>query len=203
MKYIINDKEYDVQIIRKNNKNTYVRISDDLKIIVTTNYITLKRTIKKILDSNYDKLSKMLNAKVIQHEKADRFFYLGKYYDIIIDDRVESVELGDSYIKIKDEKAFNKWYKNELIKVFNERLMNNFEKFSEITKCPILKIRKMKTRWGVCNIKKKIISAIIVVVAVVVGILVVNKSNNNSNFLKKVLIFFGVILSKFLIQSFN
>lgn len=37
--YILNNKEYPIEIIRKNNKNTYLRVKEG-KIIVTTNYLT-------------------------------------------------------------------------------------------------------------------------------------------------------------------
>ena len=51
MKYEINDKEYEVIIIKKNNKNTYLRVKEDLKIYITTNYFTSKPTGHKRRDS--------------------------------------------------------------------------------------------------------------------------------------------------------
>ena len=39
------NKDYEVEIIRKGNKNTYVRVRDH-KIYVTTNHLTSERRIK-------------------------------------------------------------------------------------------------------------------------------------------------------------
>ena len=49
MKYMIDGKEYNVIILKKNNKNTYIRIDDDLNILITTNKYTLK-LIQNLLD---------------------------------------------------------------------------------------------------------------------------------------------------------
>ena len=46
MKYGVNDNIYDVEIIKKNNKNTYIRVKDN-KIFVTTNYFVTNSYIKK------------------------------------------------------------------------------------------------------------------------------------------------------------
>ena len=48
MKYKIDNKEYEVIIIKKNNKNTYLRVKEDLKIYVTTSRFTSKITIKNL-----------------------------------------------------------------------------------------------------------------------------------------------------------
>ena len=46
MKYKYLDKEYNIKIIRKNNKNTYIRVNDDLDIVVTTSYFAPEFYIK-------------------------------------------------------------------------------------------------------------------------------------------------------------
>ena len=43
MKYILDDIEYIVEIQRKNNKNIYVRINDDLTIQVSARKFTTKK----------------------------------------------------------------------------------------------------------------------------------------------------------------
>ena len=57
--YILNNKEYPIEIIRKNNKNTYLRVKEG-KIIVTTNYLTSSFTINKLIKDNTSFINKVL-----------------------------------------------------------------------------------------------------------------------------------------------
>ena len=151
MNYYLNGIEYKVVIVKKNNKNTYIRITDNLEILVTTNYFTTKNYIKKLLDKNTNSLTKMLSSKQKQIEKRDSFFYLGKSYDIIEVSIMDDITIDENIIYIPNKKKFDKWYKKELTRIFTDRLKNNFEIFDEVKICPTLKIRTMKTRWGVYN----------------------------------------------------
>ena len=74
MKYELDGKDYIVDIIRKNNKNTYVRIKDDLTIQVTTNYFASKKDIKGVLDRNQDFLRNNLYKKTGPYWSS--FFYV-------------------------------------------------------------------------------------------------------------------------------
>ena len=149
MQYKINDYLCNVYIEKKNNKNTYIRIKEDLNIYVTTNYFTTEKQVIKLLDNNYDYLFKMLNNMKQRNEKKELFYYLGKKYDIIYLD--SNVELYDDKIYVKNEETLNKWYKKQIKKIFKERLDYNYGLFIENIPYPNLRIRKMKTRWGVCN----------------------------------------------------
>ena len=150
MKFKIDGKEYNVIIIKKRNKNTYVKIDESLSIIVTTNYLTPKYKINKILLDNIDKISKMISKK----EKIDNnFYYLGQKYDIIIDNNINSTFIDDNVIYTKNETELNKWLKNQTKKIFKERLDLIYKSFNENIIYPDLKIRNMKSRWGVCNKK--------------------------------------------------
>ena len=60
MTYSINNKEYQVEIIRKNNKNTYVRVKNG-RIVVTTNYLTSKNSIIKLIMDNKDSIISMID----------------------------------------------------------------------------------------------------------------------------------------------
>ena len=151
MEYEINGKVYNVEIVKKNNKNTYIRIKDDMTILVTTGYFTTKKYVKKILDSNVDSIIKMLSKVNNQNKKNNMNFYLGRPYDIIEVSTIDKVEVDGSHIYIPNIKKYDKWYKDELIRVFSERLNYNYNIFGEVKICPTLKIRSMKTRWGVYN----------------------------------------------------
>ena len=151
MKFEIDNKIYDVEITRKNNKNTYIRVKSDLKIYVTTSYFTTKGSIMRLLERNKDAISKMIEHQTKQINKADSFFYLGKKYDIIEVSNQDNVEIVNDTIYVKNMKQLNKWYKEETIRIFDERYIYNYNRFTEVKKSPILKIRTMKTRWGVYN----------------------------------------------------
>ena len=151
MKYELDGIEYDVIINKKNNKNLYIRVKEDMNIHVSCNYFTTKGMIEKVLDSNKDSLRKMLNRVQNQNERSDKFFYLGKAYDIIYKEDIKETIVEESKIFTKSEKTLNKWLKEETIRVFDDRYVYIFNKFKENIKSPILKIRDMKTRWGVYN----------------------------------------------------
>ena len=75
MEYIVNGKPYEVVVIKKRNKNTYIRVKEDLKIYVTTNYLVTKSYIKKLLDENISSLKKMIDQACKKNEKKELFFY--------------------------------------------------------------------------------------------------------------------------------
>lgn len=158
MVFEVNNDIYKVIINKKNNKNTYLRIDDDLNIIVNTNYFTTKRQIQNILDENKNSIYKMLQNKQKHLMKTNQFRYLGKEYVTIFNENYKQVTIEDNIIYAPNEKKLNKWYKDEMKTIYLERLKYNYQKFEENIPFPNLKIREMKTRWGVCNIKTKTVT---------------------------------------------
>ena len=98
MKYELNGIYYDVIINKKNNKNLYVRVKDDKKIYVSCNYLTTQNMIKKVLDDNISFLNKAIN-KVSKVTDKNKLLYLGKAYNVIIDEKIDNVMIvGDNII---------------------------------------------------------------------------------------------------------
>ena len=151
MKYKINGIYYDVIIEKKNNKNTYIRVKDDLTIHVTTNYFTSKRSILTLLRNNHDSLITMIDEKLKQQEKENNFYYMGRKYDIIVVSTLKTIEFDENHVYVKSMDSLNRWYKKEMKNLFKEKIDYYYNQFEEDIPYPILKIRKMKTRWGVCN----------------------------------------------------
>lgn len=152
MIYTLDGNDYIVYITRKNNKNTYIRIKEDLGIYVTTNFLTTKSQVKHLLDQNQNYLKKVIQKQLVNNAKKEQFYYLGKPCDIIYMDTKE-VEFIGNRIYIKDEAKLNNWYKKEMKKLFKEELDKIYNQFEENIPYPNLKIRKMTSRWGVCNRK--------------------------------------------------
>ena len=141
---------YNVLVVKKNIKNRNSIIKEDLTIYVTTNYLTTKGEVKRMLDNEKDFLKKSLSRARKKMEKDELFYYLGQKYDIILVP-FENTEVYDDKIYVKDMKALDKWLKKEMKRIFSERLEYNYNLFDEDIPFPKLKIRSMKTRWGVCN----------------------------------------------------
>lgn len=152
MKYNIDNKEYEVVITRKNNKNTYIRVKEDLKIYVSTNYFVTNKEVKKLLDRNTEYLKEVIPKVERKKEKKEIFQYLGNNYDIIIMPE-SNVTIMNNIIYVDSEETLKKWYLKQARTLFQERLDIIYQLFTEKIPYPKLRIRKMKTRWGVCNKK--------------------------------------------------
>ena len=62
----------------------------------------------------------------------------------------KKVSFDNDYIYAKDEKMLNKFYKNECLRVFENEVKRIVPYFDNLPKFS-LRIRTMKTRWGVNN----------------------------------------------------
>ena len=158
MQLTYNDRDYDIVIEKKlNQKNTYIRVKKDLKITVTTNYFTTNHSIEKLIEENFDRICRMIDAQEKKIINNNGFFYLGKKYVVIHTDTNGIMFDGDK-VYIGNNFDIDAWYKKEAKKLFLERLNYNYDKFTKNIPYPKLRIRKMTTRWGVCNIKTHIIT---------------------------------------------
>ena len=145
-----------VEIIRKNNKNIYFRIKNDI-LYVTCNRFVSEKEIKRLIIANKNALIKMYN-KVKNKENNDvGFRYLGNIITIVYDENIKTTFINENIIYTKNEKQLAKWYKEECLRVFANRIDYLLPRFTNIPKFTF-KIRKMTSRWGVNNVTKKIIT---------------------------------------------
>lgn len=153
MIYKINNEEYEVIVSKKKNKNTYIRVKDDMKIYVATNYLVSNHFIKTLLDKNEEEIKKMIDSNKKKNQRKELFYYLGSVYDIIVVPTLNDVEMDEKNIYVKSMDYLNKWLSKECLRIYQERLNIIYNKFEESIPNPNLKIRKMTSRWGVCNRK--------------------------------------------------
>lgn len=158
MKLELNNKTYPIEIIYKNNKNMYLRIKDDLKVVITAPKRTPERVITSFISNNIDYIKKIIIQKEqIKTKKQDKLEYLGNLYDICrINEK--NVYIGDAKAFVGTKVNLDTWYKKKSKEVFETYYNDCFEQFKESKIKPDLKIRKMKSKWGVCNITNKTIT---------------------------------------------
>lgn len=151
MQVEINNKTYDVEIVRKiTNRNTYIRVRDDLSIYVTTNSFVSNKSINKLIMDNKSSINKMIEKKEKKKSSEGYFWYLGQKYEIVYTNNLDLV-FGEEKVFIPHSFDIDKWYKKQAKVLFLDRLKFNYDIFSKSIPFPVLTIRKMKSRWGVCN----------------------------------------------------
>lgn len=153
MIFTYNNQKYDVEIVRKNNKNTYIRIKND-HIYITTSYFTTKYDIKKLLDNNRKSIEKMIDKSNKKEFQKSIFKILGNPYDVIIDNSKKfSINKENRIIITPNKEYLEKVLRNYAKTIFYNHLMKQYQLFEEKIPTPTLRIRKMTSRWGVCNTK--------------------------------------------------
>ena len=152
MEIVFNDISVNIEVERKRNKNMYFRFPDANTLLVTCPYLTSDKTIIKFIEKNYSSLNKM-HLKTIKNEESDEYFcFKGKRYIRVFDDSYEKVSFDDEFVYAKDK--FIKKYTKEYFELEVDYIKGFFTEIPNFS----LRIRKMTTRWGVCNRTDKIVT---------------------------------------------
>lgn len=158
MNLVFEGKEYEVVVIKKDIKNSYIRVKNDLKIYVTTNYFTPNKFIKSLLNQEKDKIYKMLEHQKRKIEKDTNFYLLNKKYRIIYCNLYTEPKIVDDIVYTKNDKMLENYIRKYANTIFKERLNYCYLKMNDKVPYPNLKIRKMKRKWGYCNRQEKTIT---------------------------------------------
>ena len=147
-KIILNGKEYIYVIQRKQIKNIYFRVKEDLKIYVSASSKVSDSYIRDLLNKNFESIDKMYNSATKKAEKNLR--YLG--YDLIFIYENCKPRIENNYIFGKSEEQCQDFIYKKALDVFESRLIQIKHFFDNLPDFR-LRVRKMTTRWGVCNKK--------------------------------------------------
>ena len=154
MKYEINGILYEVIISKKKIKHLYMRYKNGV-IYVNAPIFVMKSDIIKLLDNNTSYFMKLINK---DNKKNDINMFLGEEVDIIGISNLKIPEYSEHKLYVKNRDKIYDSYKILALPIFIERLDIIYHLFEENIPYPSLKIRKMTSRWGVCNRKTKAIT---------------------------------------------
>ncbi len=153
----INNKIYPINITYKNNKNMYLRIKDDLTITITAPKYMSEKRIKEFVNNNIEYITKAIIKKENKHNREEgKLLYLGKPYDIVYTND-KNIIFGNDKVFVGKNVDIDKYYKKLATSIFQERLDMIYKIINDIP-YPSLRVRKMKTKWGVCNPKLEVVT---------------------------------------------
>lgn len=147
MKIELDGINFEVIITKKRIKNIYFRVKEDLKIYVNCNTLCSNNYIEKLLLENKKDIIKMYNNMLDKKEEKTSIYYLGNEMNYIYSNKIkidEDTIYGPSIDKI------NEYLEKNSLKIFKSRLDRIKILFDDLPEFR-LRIRNMKTRWGVCN----------------------------------------------------
>lgn len=172
MKFIQLDKlniEYKVTKSKRQTMAFRFLNNGSVNIMVPNKY---NQTMADIIVNKYlDKIIERVNYRkslIATYNDNEEFLYLGKKYIIkVIESKYPKVIISDNFLyiytkstdlKVKEKLIYEYLYEQS-IDIFNELLYQAFDLMkSELKTYPKLEIKKFKSVWGLCRIKKNTIA---------------------------------------------
>ena len=146
-----------IKIIYKNNKNIYFRFDSKNNLIVTAHPRFKTKKVLKLIEENKKSILKMYAKNKRHQDEPGIVRLLGLKYDLKINEYYSHVLIDNGIIYAGSMNELNKYINKLTSQVFSEeiakilKIMPNIPEFT-------LKIRKMSSRWGVCNYVKKTVT---------------------------------------------
>lgn len=168
MKKVINVDDLVVTIkYRKNMKNIYLKVEKNADVVVSAPPRTPNYLIKKLIRDNIDEI-KLRRNNILMNDYTMKQYVTGEKYIIFGKEFVLEVKLGNkNVVRLSDDKIIlvikDKDQDREQIvtsylrKVLYNKALEFSNKYEKImgVHAEQLRIKKMKTRWGTCNIEAK------------------------------------------------
>lgn len=147
-KITLNNREFAYIVNYKNIKNIYFRVKEDLKIHVTCNKFVNTKYIEKLLTDNEQSIFKMYQKQIEKQAYNKDIFYLGNKLILI---KYEGTPyISHDYIYANNIESAKKYIYSLAFDIFNERMNKIKINYNDLPAFK-LKIRKMTSKWGVCN----------------------------------------------------
>ena len=163
----IGDKYYELKIIRKNNKNIYLRVKGNVLEVTCPKWVKKEEVVSFVLSKGNwinNKTTKKSNSKT---NIGDYIYYLGKRYRFFCMKGKDEVKIVDDmiFVHCKNgdvEEAINVFYKlsrkkiKEIIETKQEKYLSIIEDYG-YNLFPEYKIKLLKSAWGINYNKKNLI----------------------------------------------
>ena len=152
---------------RRKMKNIYLKVEKNADVVVSAPPRTPNYIIKKLVQENIDEI-KLRRTNILKNGHTVKNYVTGEKHYVFGKELTLEVRLGDKnkvtlsndklYLSVKDKyQDREQIVTRELRKVvYNKCLvfLNKYEKLMNVY-VEQLRIKKMKTRWGTCNIEAK------------------------------------------------
>ena len=152
---------------RRKMKNIYLKVEKNADVIVSAPPRTPNYIIKKLVQENIDEI-KLRRNNILKNGHAVKNYTTGEKYYVFGKELTLEVRLGDkSKVTISNDKLIlsvkDKYQDREQIvpkelrKVLYNKCLEFLSQYEKIMNVHAeqLRIKKMKTRWGTCNIEAK------------------------------------------------
>jgi len=168
MQKVINVDDLVVTIkYRKNMKNIYLKVEKNADVVVSAPPRTPNYLIKKLIRENTDEI-KLRRNNILTNGYTVKQYVTGEKHIIFGKEFVLEVRLGNkNVVKLSDDKIIlvikdkdqdrKQIVTSYLRKVLYNKALEFSNKYEKImgVHAEQLRIKKMKTRWGTCNIEAK------------------------------------------------
>ena len=152
---------------RRKMKNIYLKVEKNADVVVSAPPRTPNYIIKKLVQENIDEI-KLRRTNILKNGHTFKNYVTGEKYYVFGKELTLEVRLGDkNKVTLSNDKLIlsvkDKYQDREQIVtrelrkvVYNKCLefLNKYEKIMNV-RAEQLRIKKMKTRWGTCNIEAK------------------------------------------------
>ena len=153
---------------KKGMKNIYLRVVEEGKIIVsapprTPNYI-IENLVKVNVESIKKKVEEMKKKEKFEYKTGSILYILGEKYELNIEKSTENIfvinmdkkTVNMSFLKETTQEEREEYYRQHTRKILLDLVKNYIKNYEPVMNvmCKEVRIKKMKTRWGTCNVTK-------------------------------------------------